>query len=43
MYIGYARVSAGEQNLDLQTDALGEEGCERIFTGTLEDLHIKKK
>ena len=35
MHIGYARVSTGEQNLDLQTDALEEEGCERVFTDEL--------
>ena len=35
MHIGDARVSTGEQNFDLQTDALESEGCERVFTDEL--------
>jgi len=31
MRIGYARVSTGDQNPDLQEDALQKAGCEKIF------------
>jgi DNA invertase Pin-like site-specific DNA recombinase len=31
MLLGYARISTGEQSIDLQRDALTAAGCERIF------------
>lgn len=34
MFVGYARVSTADQNLNLQQDALLTAKCERIFTDT---------
>lgn len=31
MKFGYIRVSRGDQNFDLQNDALGKYGCDRVF------------
>ncbi|KPX28964.1 Methyl-accepting chemotaxis protein [Pseudomonas coronafaciens pv. garcae] len=38
MLIGYARVSTGDQLLDLQRDALEKAGCERVFEDTATQL-----
>jgi DNA invertase Pin-like site-specific DNA recombinase len=35
MFIGYARVSMQDQNLDLQKDALQKAGCEKIYVDTM--------
>lgn len=35
MFVGYARVSTGDRNLDLQMDALKAAGCEKVFTDRL--------
>lgn len=43
MKVGYARVSTGVQNLDLQLDALKEHGCEEILQKKLVAPKIKDK
>ena len=35
MFIGYARVSTGDQRLDLQREALIRIGCEKVFEDTV--------
>ena len=42
MKIGYARVSTGDQNPDLQLAALTRAGCERVFTDTATGAHVKR-
>lgn len=34
MLVGYSRISTPDQNLDSQTDALTQAGCEKIFSDT---------
>lgn len=42
MNIGYARVSTGDQNPDLQLAALRRAGCQPIFTDTATGAHVKR-
>ena len=42
MEIGYARVSKFEQNLDLQTDAFGKLGIEKIYIDKVSGVKTKK-
>ena len=42
-YIGYARVSRHEQNLELQLDKLREKGCAKIFTDKITGTNFERK
>ncbi|HAR6468338.1 TPA: recombinase family protein [Staphylococcus pseudintermedius] len=42
MKIGYARVSTGLQNLNLQEDRLNAYGCEKIFSDHISDSKSKR-
>lgn len=42
MYIGYARVSTQDQNLDLQITALKEAGCLRVYEDQLSGLRADR-
>jgi DNA invertase Pin-like site-specific DNA recombinase len=43
MLIGYARVSTGLQNLDLQKDMLTKNGCQKIFTDKISGTKSKRQ
>lgn len=42
MFVGYARVSTIDQNLNLQTDALQAAECERVFTDTVSGARVER-
>jgi DNA invertase Pin-like site-specific DNA recombinase len=42
MHLGYARVSTGDQNPDLQLTALRQAGCTRLFTDTATGAHVRR-
>jgi DNA invertase Pin-like site-specific DNA recombinase len=42
MRIGYARVSTGEQKLDLQLDELEDASCERVYQETISGAAEKR-
>ncbi len=42
MYIGYARVSRGDQNLDLQREALERIGCKKIYQDLITGMSTER-
>jgi DNA invertase Pin-like site-specific DNA recombinase len=42
MIFGYARVSTYEQNMDLQTDALNQANCDKIFTDKVSGIKSER-
>jgi DNA invertase Pin-like site-specific DNA recombinase len=43
MKVGYARISTDDQKLDLQKDALHNEGCNKIFNDTASGAKTQRK